>query len=314
MSRAAPDGYSARLATRDDVGAFAALAERYDVSLEVEPFPLQSFLEWILGVAYVHLGRDTVVLEQDDRACAFAIAMRDPASTGSAMLWFGMVDPQHHGRGLGAWLIRWAHGVIEERASVEGAFTVRSEFPAEDVRAHELFARAGYAHVRTNWDMARPLDDVPERPMALEGVIIRRFEPGRDERTWWAVAESAFAEHFGFTPLPYESWEADWYQSEGWNPSRVLLAEADGEVVGALGWFKSVSDGYIGSLGVLASHRGRGIGSTLLREAFADIAEAGFARATLTVDTGNATGAVDLYRAVGMLPFREGHVFERGAA
>ena len=192
---------------------------------------------------------------------------------------------------------------------------MRSEFPAQDAPAHDLFAAAGYGHVRTNWDMARPIDEAAaERPPPPTGVSIRRFEPGRDERTWWKVTESAFSDHFGFAPAPYESWAGEWYGTEDWNPSRVLLAEVDGEVVGELAWVDARPDGYIASLGVLASHRRLGIGSALLREAFADIAEQGFARVSLTVDTGNATGAVGLYRGVGLEPIREGHVFERGAS
>ncbi|HEV8087140.1 MAG TPA: GNAT family N-acetyltransferase [Actinomycetota bacterium] len=314
MSSEAPEGYTARPVTRDDVASCTALAERYDRGLGLEPYPMRSFLEWIVQLSWIDLGRDTVVVEGHAAAAAFGFAMRDPASEASDMLWFGMVDPTDQGRGLGSWLIGWAHGLIEERRAEEGAFIVRSEFPAQDARAHELFARAGYGHVRTNWDMARPIDDPLDRPAAPEGVAIRSFEEGRDERTWWSVAEAAFSDHFGFAPAPYASWANEWYEQDEWDPSRVLLAEADGEVVGELGWVQNGTDGYIGSLGVLAGHRRRGIGSTLLRHAFTDIAAAGFTRATLTVDTGNTTGAVGLYRSVGMEPIREGHVFERGAA
>jgi GNAT superfamily N-acetyltransferase len=76
---------------------------------------MRSFLEWIVQLSWIDLGRDTVVVEGHAAAAAFGFAMRDPASEASDMLWFGMVDPTDQGRGLGSWLIGWAHGLIEER-------------------------------------------------------------------------------------------------------------------------------------------------------------------------------------------------------
>jgi ribosomal protein S18 acetylase RimI-like enzyme len=144
-----------------------------------------------------------------------------------------------------------------------------------------------------------------------EGVLLRTFETGRDERTFWEVEESAFEGHFGFAPSPYESFDAEWYQSSDWDPSRVLLAEVDGVVVGELAWVDAAPDGYIANLGVLKEHRRHGIASALLRAAFVHIAAARYERATLSVDTGNTSGAVALYRALGMEPIREAHVFQR---
>lgn len=312
MSSAAPEGYTARPASRDDVAAFTALSGRYDEFLGVELWPIRSFFEWLLQVPWIRHERDTVVLERDGEMSALGFAMHDPASEDSAMQWFGMVDPPHQGSGLGAWLTRWADDIVAQR-DAEGFSAVRSDFPAEDAPAHDLFTRAGYGHVRTSWDMARPIDRGLERQAPPAGVTIRRFEPGRDERTWWTVTESAFSETFGFASAPYESWAAEWYETEDWNPSRVLLAEAEGQVVGELAWVDNQTDGYVASLGVLTSHRRRGIGAALLHQAFADMVEQGFGRASLSVDTENTTGAVGLYRNVGLEPIREGHVFERGA-
>ena len=124
------------------------------------------------------------------------------------------------------------------------------------------------------WTMQRDLAEVTEgaRP---DGVTIRTFETGRDERTFWEVAETSFEGHYGHVPSPFESWEAEWYQAHDWNPDGVLLAEREGAVVGELAWVEAGADGYIASVGVLEEHRGRGIATALLRAAFADIAEAG---------------------------------------
>jgi ribosomal protein S18 acetylase RimI-like enzyme len=201
--------------------------------------------------------------------------------------------------------------VVEQRAS-ERPFDVRTACPAVDDDAHRLFESSGYEQVRISWDMAIVFTGgEPSVGDPPDGVLLRAFEAGRDERTLWEVEESAFEGHFGFAPSPYESFDAEWYQSSDWDPSRALLAEVDGVVVGELAWVDAASDGYIYNLGVLKEHRRRGIATALLRTAFAHIAAAKYERATLSVDTGNESGAVELYRALGMEPIRESHVFQR---
>ena len=271
------------------------------------------FLNWVLQIPFVMHERDTVVLESDGEPAAFGVVMRDPASVDSGLHWFGIVDPSHRGRSLGSWLLGWAHEVVAQRSD-EGPFEVRSMCPAPDAAAHRLFEAAGYAVVRTSWDMGITLDGPGEPVGVPDGVRLRNFETGRDERTFWEVAESAFAGHFGWAAAPYESWSAEWYGTDDWSPDRVLLAEVDGAVVGELAWIPSADNGYIASVGVLKEHRGKGIAQAMLRSAFADITAMGFARATLSVDTGNETGAVELYRRVGMTPIRESYVFQRAGA
>ncbi|MEP6972948.1 MAG: GNAT family N-acetyltransferase [Actinomycetota bacterium] len=307
---APPTGYATRAATRDDVAELGDIWRRSDEALGVHPESVASFLGWVLQLPYVQHGRDTIVLKGNDGAAGFAIAMRDPASAGSAMHWFGVVDPAQQGRSLGAWLLTWADRLVGARAD-ELPFNVRSMFPAPDDAARRLFTSRGYTHVRTSWDMHRDVTTSEPAGEPPDDVTIRAFRLGQDERTFWSVSEAAFADHFGFTPAPYESWEGEWYRSEEWNPDRVLFAERDGEVIGELAWIDAAPDGYVASLGVLEAHRGRGIAKALLRRAFADIASAGLDSATLSVDTENATGAVELYRSVGMRPVRESFIFER---
>jgi mycothiol synthase len=313
-SNALPSGYSHRPASRADVEALAALWRRFDESLGVQPEPASSFLGWILQVPFVQHERDTVVIEQGGLTVGLGMAMRDPASVGSGLHWFGVVDPAHRDRSLGSWLVGWADHVVEQRIG-EHPFDVRTMCPAVDTAARRLFAQSGYEQVRVSWDMAIEFAGAsPEIGGLPDRVHIRTFETGRDERTLWEVEESAFAGHFGFAPSPYESFEAAWYRPDDWDPSRVLLAESDDVIVGELAWMDAEPDGYIASLGVLKEHRRRGIAAAMLRTAFAHIAAAGFERATLSVDTENATGAVALYRAVGMQPIRESHVFQRVGA
>jgi mycothiol synthase len=309
--QALPSGYTQRPATLDDIDAIGALFRRSDDRLGLRPESAESFLRWALGLPFVVLARDTVVVDGGGGGpTAFACVMRDPAEVGSSLDWFGVVDPAHLDRSLGTWILGWAMTVADAREPDEGPFQRQTNIPALDEAAHRLLAVRGFTQIRTMWSMHRDVRGIV-RSQPPAGVMIRRFETARDERTFWEVSEAAFEGHFGHVPTPYESWEADWYRSHDWNPGRVLFAEVDGVVVGETAWVDAGDDGYIASVGVFEAHRGRGIGTALLHAAFADIAEAGFANATLGVDTENATGAVGVYRSAGMQTVRESHIFER---
>jgi mycothiol synthase len=64
-------------------------------------------------------------------------------------------------------------------------------------------------------------------------------------------------------------------------------------------------------LGVLPEMQGRGIGRALLRHSFAMLAGRGIPKGRLGVDTENSTGAVELYRSIGMTPASERRVVEK---
>ncbi|MDQ1698604.1 MAG: mycothiol synthase, partial [Frankiaceae bacterium] len=66
----------------------------------------------------------------------------------------------------------------------------------------------------------------------------------------------------------------------------------------------------VGTLGTLREARGRGIGSLLLRTAFAEFAARGLRKVTLGVDAANLTGAVRLYESVGMRADHEWVLYE----
>jgi ribosomal protein S18 acetylase RimI-like enzyme len=70
--------------------------------------------------------------------------------------------------------------------------------------------------------------------------------------------------------------------------------------VGALTASGSGDRGWVDELGVLVSHRGRGIGEALLRRSFGVFAGRGVRHVLLNVDAENPTGATALYERVGM--------------
>ena len=135
-------------------------------------------------------------------------------------------------------------------------------------------------------------------------------EPG-DERGAYETMDEAFSTHFGYFQEPFEQWWEHQFADESFDPALGFVAEADGQIVGAsingvidgTGWVMSWASARRGS--------GRGIGRALLRHTFAMFAADGVRVVRLGVDTENVTGALELYRSLGMRPVREWRVFEK---
>jgi ribosomal protein S18 acetylase RimI-like enzyme len=152
-----------------------------------------------------------------------------------------------------------------------------------------------------------------EDPGAIPaGVTIRAFETGRDERALHEVHEASFADHWGFRSTPYETFEAEMYEAEDWDPTLAHFAEVEGEIVGHVVALSFAGEGYVALLGVVPGRRGRGIARALLRRAFAELARRGHREVRLGVDAQNPTGAVALYEGVGMTAYRSYDIFDLG--
>jgi ribosomal protein S18 acetylase RimI-like enzyme len=115
----------------------------------------------------------------------------------------------------------------------------------------------------------------------------------------YEVDQASFAEDWGFRPTSFESFNEE-LRGEDWDPSLVFLAEAGEETVGHVVSFLFETRGHVGILGVLKEWRRRGIGRSLLRRSFAELAGRGMPEVRLGVDAQNVHGAVALYEGVGM--------------
>ena len=96
-----------------------------------------------------------------------------------------------------------------------------------------------------------------------------------------------------------------------YDPTLWLLARDGGVPVGALTGSAGDDVGWVDYLAVLGSHRGRGVGSALLRRAFATFADRGLPRVRLNVDAENVTGATAVYERVGMRVVNRWDLWER---
>jgi mycothiol synthase len=222
----------------------------------------------------------------------------------------GAVVPAARGRGLGRELLAWA----EERAAslhterhpeVPGALCV---FVHENNPGKQALVRAaGYEATRWWYTMRRDLDgSLPHVPPTPPGLTLVPYTADRDEAVRHAHRE-AFASHWGSNPPDEQRWaywytggkpfrpEVSWLALDGDEVAAYLLTsfwEADAAASG-------VREAFVGQLGVRPAWRRRGLGGLLLATALESYRAAGYERSVLTVDTGNATGALRLYERAG---------------
>jgi len=176
----------------------------------------------------------------------------------------------------------------------------------DDQRTATALRAAGFAPERTFWRMERPLPPGLTASEPPRGVAVRpALDEPADRTLLHQLFNGSFAEHWGTVVRT----EDDWWQRVrgvfGVDPTQWWVAEVDGEPAGfVLGDASRAADGggYVRTLGVLPTARGRGVGRHLLEVVFAEQARRGWTWSQLTVDSGNSTGAPRLYTSVGMAP------------
>jgi len=218
----------------------------------------------------------------------------------------GRIDIDHYVRAgdrpAGIHIIEQMIPRATEAAAANGAseVVVHLHLPLMSALSDEL-PKMGWTVVRRHHVLKRPVsvegDPLPAVP---PGVVLRTAEHPDDQHVVYELLEESFKEHFDHQPRSYPLWrEAVSADDLDW--SLVWIANLDGRDVGALLARNNRSTmGWVRSIGVLKSARGRGIATLLLRTAFAEFALLGRDTVGLGVDTQNSTGAFQLYEGLGM--------------
>jgi mycothiol synthase len=180
--------------------------------------------------------------------------------------------------------------------------------PREAGELHAALERLGFELVREVLEMAVELRPPLADPGWPAGLHLRPFDAERDAADVHACLVEAFRAS-DERVAPYDEWRPWVLGDPMYDPALVFVADGDGEVAGvAQCW----TDGFVKDLAVRPAYRGRGLGEALLRTAFAEFARRGVEHARLKVDSDNPTGAVRLYRRVGMEEIRRDALYARG--
>ena len=201
---------------------------------------------------------------------------------------------------------------IARRAETLGRDNVRGWAPENDRDLHEAYERAGFQPFRHSFRMEIELGGNLSAPEWPDRFFVRPFGEG-DERAAWETQQDSFADTWGFTPEPFETW-AHWHMGEYFQPEHWFFVETGGEVVAVALCRQPESEpglGWVNILGVRPAYRRRGLAIALLQHVFRHFAELRMTRVGLGVDAENPTGAVRLYERAGMHVARRDIRFER---
>jgi mycothiol synthase len=305
-----PPGFTSRPAIPDDLDAVAALRDAYDIAHVGVAEANRAALQFEWAAAWLELDRDVRLIHHGDGALVGYVehSSPDPSSRFEVQ---AVVAREFEGRGLGSAIIDWTEARTRSRRSPGVSTSVWNAAASTNSAALALFASKGYVPIRTFWKMAIELDPSFQAGPLPHGVSIRPFVLEVDGPAAVAAMNAAFTTHFGYHEETFEDWVAQQRADETWDPTLELVAEMDGRIVGASNNGVIDGTGWVFELGVLPELQGRGIGKALLRHSLAMFVAMGITAGRLGVDSENVTGAVQLYRSVGMEPVQEQRVVEK---
>lgn len=281
-----------------DAADICALLNAVDVIEIGRPETDLGTVESDLNAPDVDLATDSWLAFEDGRLLAYAMVWADSGP--------GRVDGDHYvlpGHDEAATLLLER---MEARAReiTGGTGTLKIQLNVKPTIDLGLLADRGYRTVRRYQVMTRPLSAAADpAPVPPAGLALRHCgDDDADRHRAHALVEETFAAHFGHVDRPYETW-LDHIEGRSLDWSLVWIASlpGEGDVAVLLTRDDRTSMAWVSHVGVRKEARGRGVGGFLLRHGFATYAARGRDTIGLGVDTLNATGALALYEAHGMV-------------
>ncbi|MCT9819070.1 GNAT family N-acetyltransferase [Microbacterium sp. W1N] len=312
-----PDIARWRPPTAADIDALHALfaaADAVDHPTWITP---RSEIADTFDLPHIDHARDSLIgLSADGEVVALGSAFLHPARSGALTVHLsGAVHPRLRGRGIGTGVLAWQQGrgrqqLSEVAPSLDAGeqWTADLKVYAEETNTAQqrIAQKAGLQPERWFSTMVRAMDAAAPDVPVPDGIRIVPFSHDRDEDARLA-RNDAFRDHWGSLPSQPEGW-AKFVGGEFLRPDLSRIAvDADGAIVAfclasvneddwaAMG----VSHAYIDLIGVVRSHRRRGLAPAVIAGTLAAIADAGLEQAVLDVDTASPTGANTLYEGLG---------------
>jgi mycothiol synthase len=218
------------------------------------------------------------------------------------------VHPEYLGRGIGTYLAhkaeRWA-GQQVPKAPPGVRVTLFNSISSVNEAGHRLLKGEGYTLARHFWRMQIDMKQEPAAVTWPDGLAIRTFVPGQDDRATFDAMEEAFRDHWGYLPWRFDSWEQSMIKRNGFDPGLWFLAMDGDEIAGGSLCHYYPHEGWVDQLGVRRPWRRRGLGLALLRHSFREFYRRAQRRVALGVDSQSETGATRLYQQAGMRIVRQ---------
>ena len=232
------------------------------------------------------------------------------------------VHPDYLDSNLWEYLLTWSEN--RSRAALDLAPAEFRVAPHTGTEHHnfagtDAIRKLGWKHVRSYYRMEVKLDSQPLVPPIPAGIVIRPYHPETETEAVYNTFVDSFKDHYGFVAQPFEhgfaNFKHNMIDEPGYDPNFWFVA-VDGDTIAGICICRPVSaedpeGGWVSELGVRRAWRKKGLGTLLLKTAFAAFYERGQKRAGLGVDASSLTGALRLYEQAGMHVSRQYDNFEK---
>ncbi len=313
-----PKGFSNRPATFDDAEGITDLFNLSSFEMAgINEFNVEGTINNWKTPGY-DLDTDSRIVLNSNGKIVAACEVWTVADTPVRPFVWVRVHPNFRGNGLGTALTEWGEfraRKVFDLVPTDARVVMRSSTIDGFPPAKELLENMGMSLTRHDFDMQIKMDHKPEPAVWPEEIIVDTFHYPDEEqlRAIYAADHEAFQDHFGFMAEDPIKGLARFRHhfigaKETFDPDIWFLA-MDGEEIAGICLCRKWSHedkemGWVSSLGVRQKWRKRGIGKALLRHAFLAYWERGFKKVGLGVDADSLTGALRLYKSVGMKEIR----------
>jgi mycothiol synthase len=318
---ALPPGFTVRPMRVDDATAIVAmLNEEAEILTGESQFAVEDYTV-DLQEPGANLAENTRIIHAPDGSVAGIAELTAHAPFVRLRGWVRVAHGQRR-RGLGSALSRWIEGrarTYVEQAPESARVTLDASAIAGNHAATRLLEEAGYTHVRDFHVMRMELPQPPPPPRWPQGIMVRTWQVGRDDRAVYTAVDEAFGDHWGHVTRPPEEGFRLWLHGKLNDPTfdaTIQFLACDGDAIAGVSLCLPALDepfnfGWIDQLGVRRPWRNRGLAQALLLHTFGEFYRRGTRRVGLGVDADSLTGATRLYEKAGMQVHHTSAVYEK---
>lgn len=307
-----PEGFTARPPTMDDVKTTTALIRLCDIAESGDSIATESGTAagW-REITETLKDAALLVFTTDGQLVGYA-RVRNVADVHFYV--FIRVHPDYAQSGIQAYLLHRMENFVRQQvpsAPGDARIVMISWIGDVNVPVRNLLEQNGFSIVRSTWRMEIEMEQTPPEPLLPEGIIIRAFVPGQDERATFEANDEAFRDHWGHVPGNYNEWLCWAIEREDFDPSIYFLACDTDSMAGVSLCLQKPALGWVDDLSVRRPWRHRGVGMALLQHTFREFYRRGIYKIALDVDSQNLTGATRLYQRAGMHIARRYNTYEK---
>jgi mycothiol synthase len=278
-------------------------------------------VETNLNLPGLEINEDTrLITNADGKIVAYArlFAQNDVPVTPAI---FARVHPEYLNMGLGTYLHLWGMESAKRvfnRLDDDLQVAVQTWVEHQWKPAIDLFLNNGMHQSRLFFSMKIEMENIPAKPSWPDGIEIKQYNHPEQARPLFQTIEDSFKDHYGYVDQDFEiafkQFSHQMFNDEGFDPDIWFLA-MDGEKIAGLSLCRkmgreNVEEGYVYYLSVLPEYRRKGLASSLLIHSFREYFIRNKKTVTLDVDGKNLTGAVAVYKKVGMALYRQYNQYE----